>query len=198
MLEGLQPCYGKSGNILDIAKAICSRSNRVQGFVSQHRVRLLMKGLCRTTSSCKAGLVVGALRIACNGLCTAARFHTAEENPGCLVVCHEGLDCSRYTIDAPHCSNPFVLSGLAPANVSHLRLSSMICCSKLPFAVTGSALLRLAYWMPLSRTTTHCRPTVEKASANWRTKGVRALQYQREGFETTARQCEAAHETKVK
>ena len=31
---------------------------------------------------------MGALRIACNGLCTAARFHTAEERPGCLLGCH--------------------------------------------------------------------------------------------------------------
>ena len=39
---------------------------------------------------------MGALRIACNGLCTAARFHTAEENPGCLLERHEGLDCLRH------------------------------------------------------------------------------------------------------
>ena len=58
----------QSRNILDIAKVICSRSNRVLGFVNQHRVHLLMKGLCRTAKSCKPGLVVGALRIACNGL----------------------------------------------------------------------------------------------------------------------------------
>ena len=47
-------------------------------------------------SWCKAGLVAGALRIAGNGLCTAARFHTAEENPGCLLGRHDGLDCIRH------------------------------------------------------------------------------------------------------
>ena len=72
----------QSGNILDIAKAICSRSNRVLGFVYHHRVHLLMQNLCRTANS-KPGLVVGALRIACSGLCTAARFHSAEDNPVC-------------------------------------------------------------------------------------------------------------------
>ena len=41
-------------------------------------------------------LVVGALRIACNGMCTAARFHAAEENPGCLLRRHDGLDCIRH------------------------------------------------------------------------------------------------------
>ena len=86
----------ESGHILDIAKAICSRSDCALGFVDQLRVHSLIKGLCRTAISCKAGLIVGALRIACNGLCTAARFHTAEEHSGCLLGCHEGLDCSRH------------------------------------------------------------------------------------------------------
>ena len=82
----------QSGNILDVAKAICSRSNRVLGSVNLHRVHLLMKGLCRTDNSCKPGLVVGAPR---NGLCTATRFHTAEENSGCILGCSEGLVCLR-------------------------------------------------------------------------------------------------------
>ena len=85
-----------SGNILDIAKAICNRSNRVLGFVNQHRVHLLMKALCRTANSRKPGLVIGALRIACNGLCTAARFHKAEDNLGCRLGCLEELDCLRH------------------------------------------------------------------------------------------------------
>ena len=82
----------------------------------------------------------GVLRIACNGLCTAARFHTVEGNPGCLLGCHDVLDCLRHTIDVPPCSNPYVLSGLALANVSHLRPSLMTYCSKVPFEVTGFAI----------------------------------------------------------
>ena len=66
----------QSGNILDIASAICSRSNRALGFVRQHRVHSLMKDLCRAANSCKAGLITGALRVACNGLCTAAILPT--------------------------------------------------------------------------------------------------------------------------
>ena len=65
--------------------------------------------------------------------------------------CHEGSIAYGITIDALPCSTTFVPSGLAQANVSHLRLSSMFCCSKLPFEVTGSAFLWLAYWMHLSR-----------------------------------------------
>ena len=37
----------QSGNILDIAQAICQRSNRILGHVNQYRVHMLMKGLCR-------------------------------------------------------------------------------------------------------------------------------------------------------
>ena len=55
-----------------------------------------MNGLCRAANSREAAMVVSALRIACIGLCTAARFHTAKENPGCLLGCHEELDCSRH------------------------------------------------------------------------------------------------------
>ena len=91
----------QSGNILDIARATCSHSNRVLGFVSQPRVHLLVKGPCRTANSCKPGLVVGALRIACNGLCTAARFHTAEDNPGCRLGCLEEHDCLRHYNGCP-------------------------------------------------------------------------------------------------
>ena len=36
-------------------------------------------------TSCKNGLIVGVLSVACHGLCTAARFHTTEENPGCIL-----------------------------------------------------------------------------------------------------------------
>ena len=74
----------QSGNILDIATALCSRYNSSISCVNQHRVLSHMEGLCRGTSTCKVGNVVSALRIAHNGLCTAAIFHSTEENPGCL------------------------------------------------------------------------------------------------------------------
>ena len=80
---------------------------------STNNVFSLMEGRCRATNSCKSGMVVGVFPIAYNGLDTAARIHTAEENPGCLL--------NRF----PTCSNPYVPSGLAPANVSHPRLPSM-------------------------------------------------------------------------
>ena len=64
----------------------------VLSFVHQYRVHLLMKDHCRAANSCKVSLIVGAPRVACNGLCTAAKFHSADENPGCLLGCSERSD----------------------------------------------------------------------------------------------------------
>ena len=42
---------------------------------------------------------MGAVQFACNGLRAAARIHSVEEDPGCLLGCRVGLDCTRH--DAP-------------------------------------------------------------------------------------------------
>ena len=117
-----------------------------------------MEGLCRAAMSCKAGIVVGALRIACNGLCTAARFHT-EENPGCLLECHEGSIAFGITIDVSPFLNPYIPCGLAPANAFHIRASSMTFCSNLPSEAIGYAFSLLGSSMRLSRLIT-CRETI--------------------------------------
>ena len=95
----------KSGNLLGSASAICSRSNCVHWDLSISIVSIhhsLMKGLCRTARA-KLAFTAGAVRIACNGRCTAARFHSADENPGCLLGCSEGLycDCLRHYNQCP-------------------------------------------------------------------------------------------------
>ena len=113
MQSGATSMVRESGNILDIPKAICTRSSRVLGFVNQYRVHLLM-----AANSFKAGLVMTVLRVACSGPCTATRFHTADENLRCLLGCGEGPDCSRYYTQCPTLFRS-LLSGLVPANVSY-------------------------------------------------------------------------------
>ena len=135
MQSGAATLLPQSGNVVGIAQAVCSRSNHVLGF-QQHRVHLLRNGLCGTANSCKAGLIVGALRVACNGLPTAARFRTAEEYPGCNSVCSEGLDCLWYFYRCPPWSTMFVLFGPALANELLLLLFSKTFSSKLLFAAT--------------------------------------------------------------
>ena len=92
----MQPCYGKAETSSTLPNPFAVAQTVFWDVSSQHRVPFFMKGLCRTANSCKPGLVVGALRIACDGLCTAAMFHTAEDNPGCRWKCLEELDCLRH------------------------------------------------------------------------------------------------------
>ena len=81
----------QSRNILDIAQAICARSKRILGFVSQYRVHLLMKGLCRVANSCKPSFIVGGVR----------RFHAVDDHRCCLLGCPEEPDCLRHWIRYP-------------------------------------------------------------------------------------------------
>ena len=123
-----------SGSIPDIATAICSRSNCAIGFVNQHRVVSSMADLCWAANSSKAGMVVGA--------CTAARFHTAEENPGCPWGATRSLIALGATIDAQPSSTIYVVSCLALANA--FLLSSMIHCHEfwlLAFLMLSSRLI---------------------------------------------------------
>ena len=106
----------QSENVLGIAQAVRSRSNRALGFVNQNRVHLVIKGLCRAANSCKLGFIVGASRVACNGSCTAGKLHIVEK------IVHASWDALKVlivcgiVIFAPPCSTIFVLSGLATAN----------------------------------------------------------------------------------
>ena len=63
------------------------------------RLALLVNIVC--TCPCREVYFFGALRIAWNGLCTAARCHTAEENPGCRLGYVEEEDCLRHCNSCP-------------------------------------------------------------------------------------------------
>ena len=76
----------------DFAGFLSSRASRVLGPISRHRVAdilLHMKSVSRASSP---GLLVGFLRISCNGLCTARRFHTAEHDHTCRIGCPDEPD----------------------------------------------------------------------------------------------------------
>ena len=94
---------------------------------------------------------MGALRIVATACARLPGSTTLKKILDASWSATKGSIAYGIPIDALPFSNPYVLSGLARANLSHQRLSSMIYCSKLPFEVTGSAILWLAYWMLLSR-----------------------------------------------
>ena len=56
----------------------------------------------------RPGLLVGFLRILCNGLCTAQRFHTAEHDHTCRVGCPNEPDSLPHYNECPRLYNIFV------------------------------------------------------------------------------------------
>ena len=96
-----------------------------------------MNGLCRAAKSCKAVMVLGALRITCVMVCARLPDSTQMKKiQDALWSAMKGEVAFGITIDVPPYSNPYVLFGLALANAFHLLLSSLICCSKLPSEAT--------------------------------------------------------------
>ena len=73
---------------------------------------------------------------------------------GCTDVVQDNI-VYGITINVLPCSAPFLLSDLAPANVSLLLLFTTTDCSKLPFEVTGSSLACLVCLMLLSWCSIH-------------------------------------------
>ena len=55
----------------DCAGPLSSRASRVLGPISRHRVADILPHMKRVSGASRPGLLVGFLRILCNGLCTA-------------------------------------------------------------------------------------------------------------------------------
>ena len=99
--------------------------------------------ICSCRDCVELPTLVGALRIACSGLCAAARFHTADDNQGCRLAALKYL---------PDLVRPPLLSvALALLKVCSAPLSSMISCSNSLFAARESASSLRDYWTRLLR-----------------------------------------------
>ena len=62
----------------DFAGPLSSRASRVLGPISRHRAADILPRMNSVSRASRRRLLVGFLRILCNGLCTAQRFHTEE------------------------------------------------------------------------------------------------------------------------
>ena len=71
----------------DFAGPIACRAASVLGPISRHRVADILFHLKKVSCASRPGLLVGFLRILCNGLCTARRFHTIENVHTCRMGC---------------------------------------------------------------------------------------------------------------
>ena len=71
----------------DFAGLLSLRASKVLGPNSRYRVADILPHMKLVSRASRLGLAVGILRILCNGLCTALRFHTEEHDHTCRVGC---------------------------------------------------------------------------------------------------------------
>ena len=67
-----------------------------------------MKSVSRAS---RPRLLVGFLRILCNGICTAQRFHTEGHDHTCRIGCPNDLSLSHMTMSVPDSATYLSLSG---------------------------------------------------------------------------------------
>ena len=83
----------------DFAGPISSRASKVLGPISRYRVADILLHMKLVSRASRPGLLVGFLRILCNGLCTAQRFHTEEHDHTCCVGCpNEPLSLTTMSV----------------------------------------------------------------------------------------------------
>ena len=86
----------KKGKIDDVTEQ--ARLHKKQEIVRWHKKSGLHKNVrsVHVPANKAGGLVVGALRIVCNGVRTVARFHSAEDNPRCRYSNFSGLGTAIF------------------------------------------------------------------------------------------------------
>ena len=75
---------------------------------SRHRVVDILPHMIIVSRASRPGLLVGFLRIHCNGLCTAQRFHTEEHDQTCRVGCPNEPDSLTHYHVCPRLYNIFI------------------------------------------------------------------------------------------
>ena len=92
----------------DFAGSLSGRTTRVLGPISRHRIADILPHMKRVSRASRPGLLVGFLRILCNGLCTAQRFHTAENDHTCRIGCPDEPDSLSHYSECPRLHNIFL------------------------------------------------------------------------------------------
>ena len=85
----------------DFAKPVSVRVPRILGPVSRFRIAQIMPQMSRASRASRPGLSAGVLRILCNGLCTAQRFHVEGEEQRCKVGCLDEPDSLSHYKECP-------------------------------------------------------------------------------------------------
>ena len=91
----------------DFAGPFASRASKVLGPISRHRVADILRHMKLVSPASRPMLTVGFLRILCNGLCIAQRFHTEEHDHTCRVCCPNEPDSLTHYNECPMLYNIF-------------------------------------------------------------------------------------------
>ena len=95
----------------DFAKLVAARVSRILGPVSRFRIAQILPQMCHASRASRPGLAVGILRILCNGLCAAQRFHIEGEEQRCRVGCPDEPDSLSHYNECPLLYNFFASVG---------------------------------------------------------------------------------------
>ena len=94
----------------DFAGPISLQASKVLGPISRYRIADILPRMKLASRASRPGLTVGFLRILCNGLCTAQRFHIEGDEQTCRVGCpdeRDSLSLSHYN-ECPLLYNMFI------------------------------------------------------------------------------------------
>ena len=92
----------------DFAGPLACRASKVLGPISRYRVADILLHMKLVSRASRPGLLVGFLRILCNGHCTAQRFHTDELGHTCRIGCPDEPDSLTHYNECSRLYNIFV------------------------------------------------------------------------------------------
>ena len=95
----------------DFAGPISSHASKILGPISRFRIVEILPLMKLVSRAARSGLTVGFLRILCNGLCTAQRFHTEGEEQLCRVGCPDAPDSPTLQRVSPAVQSVYLYVG---------------------------------------------------------------------------------------
>ena len=80
----------------DFALLVARRASKALDPISGFHVAQILPVICKAARASRPELAVGTLRMLCNGVCTAKRFHVDNEEQTCRVGCSDEPDCLSH------------------------------------------------------------------------------------------------------
>ena len=84
----------------DFAVPIASRASNILGPISKHLMAPITPMICNAARASRPGLAVG-IRVLCNAMCTAQRFHMDDEKQKCRMGCPDELVSVSHYNECP-------------------------------------------------------------------------------------------------